>query len=117
MQAALEKALVLGQAGHGEVDPVDSRLDVEELVMLRFGLDRLPEIASRLTHEQRLVIACQVGLQMDHAEFCKRFGWSMARYRTEAKQARKRLRACLEAEAAWPWVATELAAEGRDARA
>jgi DNA-directed RNA polymerase specialized sigma24 family protein len=96
MQAAMEDAVVLGDPKHGEVEVADSRLGVEELVMLRLRLGRLPEIANQLSPEQRLVIACQVGLDMERAEFCRRFGWSPEKYRRMARCARAALRVCVE---------------------
>ena len=50
-------------------------------------------LAQHLTPDQRLVLACQVGLQMDRVtEFCARFGWSGEKYRKVAQRARARLR-------------------------
>jgi DNA-directed RNA polymerase specialized sigma24 family protein len=98
MQAAMEHALVLGDPTQGEVDPVDSRPGIEELVMLRQRLDRLPKAAAQLSPEQRLVLASQVALQMGRAEFCARYGWSPEKYRKVAQRARARLRTFIEQE-------------------
>ena len=42
---------------------------------------RLREVADELTADQRLVLACQIALDMDCQEFCARFGWSAEKYR------------------------------------
>lgn len=99
MQAALHTALSLGGAGEREVEIVDERADVERLAMLRFELGLLERVAPALSSDQRLVLACQVGLQMTRGEFCRRYGWSPEKYRKVAQRARLRLRRLL-AEAA-----------------
>lgn len=81
MQAALHTALSLGGAGESEVEIVDERADVERLAMLRFELGLLERVAPALSGDQRLVLACQVGLQMTRGEFCRRYGWSPEKYR------------------------------------
>ena len=53
---------------------------------------RLRELADELTADQRLVLACQVALDMDCQEFCARFGWSAEKFRKVAQRARARLR-------------------------
>lgn len=92
MQAALEAAMSLGGAGTEEVAIVDRRAEVEGLVMLRDDLRRVDVLARELTRDQRLVLACQLGLQMGCAEFCRRFGWSPEKYRKVAQRGRARLR-------------------------
>jgi DNA-directed RNA polymerase specialized sigma24 family protein len=99
MQAALHTALSLGGAGEGEVEIVDERADVERLAMLRFELRLLERVAPALSSDQRLVLACQVGLQMSRGEFCLRYGWSPEKYRKVAQRARQRLRHLLAEEA------------------
>jgi RNA polymerase sigma factor (sigma-70 family) len=61
----------------------------------RDELERLREVAAELTDDQRLVLACQVSLGMDSAEFCERFGWSPEKFRKVAQRARTRLRTLL----------------------
>jgi len=95
MLAALDAALSLGSPDCAELELVDERAAVEELVLLRVDLRRVVEIAHELTADQRLVLACQVGLQMGCGEFCHRFGWSREKYRKVALRARARLRALL----------------------
>ena len=59
----------------------------------RDDVRRLRELADELTADQRLVLACQVALDMDCQEFCARFGWSAEKFRKVAQRARARLRA------------------------
>jgi DNA-directed RNA polymerase specialized sigma24 family protein len=92
MQAALETALSLDCAEAQTVDVIDARAELETLVMLRQDLRRLRVLARELTPDQRLIIACQVGLQMSRGDFCERFGWSPEKYRKVAQRARARLR-------------------------
>jgi DNA-directed RNA polymerase specialized sigma24 family protein len=114
MQTALHTALSLGAAGESEVEIVDERADVERLAMLRFELGLLERVAPALSSDQRLVIACQVGLQMTRAEFCRRYGWSPEKYRKVAQRARQRLRRLLaEAAEGFPPGGVPLQGEGR----
>jgi len=50
-------------------------------------------VAPRLTDDQRLLVACHVGLQMRPGEFCALFGWSPEKYRKVSSRARASLRA------------------------
>jgi DNA-directed RNA polymerase specialized sigma24 family protein len=95
--AALEEARSLGGLDRGEVEVTDPRAEVHPLVMRRQELARVLELAPELTPDQRLVLACQVSLGMDRAEFCDRFGWSFEKYRKVAQRARARLRALVDA--------------------
>jgi RNA polymerase sigma factor (sigma-70 family) len=98
MQAALERALPLDCEARDTVEVIDTRAELETLVMLRHELERLRTLAQQLTPDQRLVIACQVGLQMSRGEFCARFGWSPEKYRQVAQRARARLRQLMSDE-------------------
>jgi DNA-directed RNA polymerase specialized sigma24 family protein len=98
MQAALERALPLDCEARDTVEVVDTRAELETLVMLRHELERLRTHAQQLTPDQRLIIACQVGLQMSRGEFCTRFGWSPEKYRKVAQRARARLRRLMSEE-------------------
>jgi DNA-directed RNA polymerase specialized sigma24 family protein len=109
MQAALNAAL---SRGGGEVEVADVRAEVEPLVMLRLDLRRLRELAPALTSDQRLVLACQVGLQMGRAEFCHRFGWSHEKYRKVAQRARARLRRLAGEESVPPWGGGRMRGQG-----
>ncbi len=81
MQAALHTAISLSGGAEGEIEIVDERADVERLAMLRFELELLERVAPALSHDQRLVLACQIGLQMTRSEFCRRYGWTPEKYR------------------------------------
>jgi DNA-directed RNA polymerase specialized sigma24 family protein len=100
LQAALEGALPLGGPREREVEVVDPRAEIHPLVMRRLELLRVQKLAPRLSSDQRLVLACQVALGMNRAEFCSKFGWSFEKYRKVAQRARARLRVLIEAE---PW--------------
>jgi DNA-directed RNA polymerase specialized sigma24 family protein len=91
IQAALEQSVSLAGLGEPGVDVVDSRAELERLVLLRQDLRRVALVARYLTPDQRLVLACQVALQMPRDEFCLRFGWSPEKYRKVAQRARARL--------------------------
>jgi DNA-directed RNA polymerase specialized sigma24 family protein len=90
-QATLESAVSLDSEGEA-LELADQRAELEDLVLLREDLRSLERLARELTADQRLVLACQVGLQMSRAEFCGRFGWSEEKYRKVAQRARARLR-------------------------
>jgi DNA-directed RNA polymerase specialized sigma24 family protein len=100
MQAAMESALCLGGSGEQEVEIADTRGDPETLVMLRHELRRVEHLArERLTRDQRLVLAYQIGLPLSSPhEFCGRFGWSQEKYRKVAQRARARLRDLMAGE-------------------
>jgi DNA-directed RNA polymerase specialized sigma24 family protein len=98
LQAALEGALPLGSPGEREVRVVDPRAEVHPLVLQRLELRRVGELAPQLSSDQRLVLASQVAVGMDRAEFCERFGWSFEKYRKVAQRGRARLRGLVEAD-------------------
>lgn len=98
MRAALETSVAIGGAGDAAVEIADVRAELEKLVMLRYELRRVERLAENLTADQRLVLACQLGLQMSRGEFCRRFGWSSEKYRKVAQRARMRLRALAAGE-------------------
>jgi DNA-directed RNA polymerase specialized sigma24 family protein len=96
LQAALEGALpVEGEASRG-LEVADRRADVHALVASRLELERVLRAARRLSPDQRLVLACQVAMQMEREEFCERFGWSYEKYRKVAQRARARLRTLVD---------------------
>jgi DNA-directed RNA polymerase specialized sigma24 family protein len=92
MLAALETAASLEVSGARALALKDPRPEPERLVLLRHELRRIHELARRLTPEQRLVIATQVGLAMGAGEFCELHGWSTEKYRKVAQRGRARLR-------------------------
>lgn len=92
MEAALDGALQLGEPSCGGVDIADVRAGTEERVAGRLELRRVRQAAEQLSQDQRLVLACQVALDMSCHEFCERFGWSPEKYRKVAQRGRGRLR-------------------------
>jgi DNA-directed RNA polymerase specialized sigma24 family protein len=97
MQAALEAALSLDCTTEDQIEVVDMRAELETLVMLRHDLRRVQALAPRLTDDQRLVLAAQVG-QIGPADFCRLHGWSSEKYRKVAQRARARLRSLMAGE-------------------
>jgi DNA-directed RNA polymerase specialized sigma24 family protein len=95
-QALLDDAVPLGLMGDGSLELADPKADIERRTMLRFDLRCLEHATGALSPDQRLVLACQIGLQMGAAEFCRRFGWSEEKYRKVAQRARARLRRLLD---------------------
>lgn len=95
IQAAIEASVPLDCVEHEQLDVIDVRAELETLVILREELRRLESLARELTPDQRLVLACEVGLQMGRADFCRRFDWSAEKYRKVAQRARARLRRLL----------------------
>ncbi len=97
MQAALEGALSL--AGEQRpIDVADPRAEPERMALARHDLDRLRSLAEKLSDDQRLVLACQVALQMECGEFCRRYGWTPEKYRKVAQRGRARLRELMAAD-------------------
>jgi DNA-directed RNA polymerase specialized sigma24 family protein len=95
MQAALERARPLGCAGDPEIDVIDPTSGLEEIVALRGELARIAAAASRLTADQRLALAAQLGSATDPSDFCARQGWTLEKYRKVLQRARSRLRSLL----------------------
>jgi DNA-directed RNA polymerase specialized sigma24 family protein len=108
MQAALEAAASLSV--DDPVDVADARAELEKLVLMREELRRIQRHAASLTPDQRLVIACQVGLELSPGDFCRIHGWSLEKYRKVAQRGRARLRSLVAAEDARP---SQLRACGR----
>jgi DNA-directed RNA polymerase specialized sigma24 family protein len=92
MQMALETAVSFDGDGERGIDIADARSELERLVILREELERISALASGLSYDQRLFLACQIGLQMECAEFCRIHGWSPEKYRKVGQRARTRLR-------------------------
>ena len=91
-QAMLDGVLAHPGADGRAVEVADPLADVERLTLLRHELHTLQRVAHGLSFDQRLVLACQVALQMSAAEFCATFGWSEEKHRKVAQRARARLR-------------------------
>jgi DNA-directed RNA polymerase specialized sigma24 family protein len=98
MQAALEQAEELGWDEPGGAVVVDARAQPETIVILRQELLRIQALAGRLTPEQRMVLATQVGLQMECEEFCRLHEWSSEKYRKVAQRGRARLKQLMALE-------------------
>ena len=94
-QAMLDGALSHSGADGRAVEVADPRADVERRTLLRHELRTLERAAYGLSPDQRLVLACQIGLQMSAGEFCAAFGWSREKTRKVAQRARARLRRLL----------------------
>jgi DNA-directed RNA polymerase specialized sigma24 family protein len=98
MQAALEGALPLSASpSEQQIQIVDARAELEQLVLVRHELRRVHALASTLSNDQRLVLAAQIA-QVGCGEFCRVYGWSPEKYRKVAQRARARLRLLLERE-------------------
>lgn len=94
IEAALHDSLRHGGATDGELGRMaDPKAEVARHLETRLDVRRIHELADELTSDQRLVLACQVALNMDCAEFCARFGWSAEKFRKVAQRGRARLRA------------------------
>jgi DNA-directed RNA polymerase specialized sigma24 family protein len=91
-QAMLDGALSQPGGDGRAVEVADPRADVERLTLLRHELRALQRAADGLSADQRLVLACQIALQMSAGEFCATFGWSAEKHRKVAQRARARLR-------------------------
>jgi DNA-directed RNA polymerase specialized sigma24 family protein len=98
-QAALEAAMSLGRVGTEEIAIVDRRAELERLVILRDELRRIESLARKLTPDQRLVLASQLG-PMGCREFCSQFGWTPEKYRKVAQRARAKLKRLMAADEA-----------------
>jgi DNA-directed RNA polymerase specialized sigma24 family protein len=96
MEAALAGALPVDEPDSGAGEIEDRGAEVLHKVARRLELQRVREVIADLTEDQRLVLAAQVTLQMDCAEFCARYHWSPEKYRKVAQRARARLRMLLD---------------------
>ncbi|MGA9285796.1 MAG: hypothetical protein WBV85_10180 [Solirubrobacteraceae bacterium] len=94
IEAAVASALPLGE-WEGEVDPPDTRLDIERLALLRHDLGLICRLARQLSPDQRLVLKNQLAGDAGCEEFCREHGWSEAKYRKVGQRARTRLAALL----------------------
>ncbi len=98
MQAAFESATPVGGPGESELHVVDARAEPERLAIARDELRRVQSLVGKLSNDQQLVLACQVGSQISCEEFCRMSGWSAEKYRKVAQRARARLRTLMHAE-------------------
>jgi DNA-directed RNA polymerase specialized sigma24 family protein len=98
LEAALAGAVPLGDPDDGGVDVPDPRASTEEAVALRLRLRHLFTAARALSHDQRLVLASQLELDLSAREFCDQVGWSTEKYRKVAQRGRARLRLLADTE-------------------
>ena len=105
MQTALETAMTLDGEEDGSFEIADARAELENLVILREELERLQVLARSLSYDQRLFLACQIGLQMGCAEFCELHGWTPEKYRKVGQRARARLKQLMAQQTDVPSVA------------
>jgi DNA-directed RNA polymerase specialized sigma24 family protein len=111
-QAMLDGALSHPGADGRAVEVADPRADIERRMLLRHELRTLERAAHSLSADQRLVLACQVALQMSAGEFCRTFGWSEEKHRKVAQRARARLRRLLAEPADSDSAGDSIRAEG-----
>ncbi len=97
-EAAFADALPLGDSEEGGLDVADHRAGIEDAVAARLRLRDVLALAKTLSHDQRLVLACQLQLDCDSRELCSRLGWSVDKYRKVAQRGRARLRSLLDDE-------------------
>jgi DNA-directed RNA polymerase specialized sigma24 family protein len=91
IEAALASALPVNTSD-ATTEIEDRRAEVLSTVAGRFELRRLREVLRELSPDQRLVLGCQVSLELSSGEFCDRYGWSPEKYRKVAQRARAKLR-------------------------
>jgi DNA-directed RNA polymerase specialized sigma24 family protein len=97
IQAALEDAVALDGA-ETAIEIEDRRSEPERTAILRHELEHLRASALQLSADQRLVLACQVALDMGCEEFCRIHSWTPEKYRKVAQRARARLRELMAAQ-------------------
>ncbi len=99
-RSAIESAIAAAVPVEGPhrdgVELEDRGAAVERQVFARNEMQRVREAMADLTRDQQLVLASQVCVGMDAAEFCVRYGWSTEKYRKVAQRARARLRVLVE---------------------
>lgn len=92
IETALDSARQFGEPSHGGMDVADLSAGTQERVAGRLELRRVQKAAEQLTDDQRLVLACQVALDMNCREFCACSGWSPEKYRKVAQRGRAKLK-------------------------
>jgi DNA-directed RNA polymerase specialized sigma24 family protein len=92
IEAAIARAVQVDSTDAGVHHVEDRAAAVEQQVAVRSEVRRLREIIGDLSLDQRLVLHCQVNLQMEAGEFCARYGWSPEKFRKVAQRARAKLR-------------------------
>jgi DNA-directed RNA polymerase specialized sigma24 family protein len=92
MQAAIETSVPLGTVEESRPEIVDPCANPERLTILREQLQEVQAAVRLLSHDQRIVLAAEIGMQMPSGEFCRRAGWSSEKYRKVGQRARAGLR-------------------------
>ncbi|MGI8557843.1 MAG: hypothetical protein ACR2ND_05975, partial [Solirubrobacteraceae bacterium] len=96
IECALAAAVSVDSPGSRAEELADPGAELVRQVSGRIEVRRLREVAGELSADQRLVLACQLSLGMDCAEFCERFGWSGEKFRKVAQRGRARLRVLID---------------------
>jgi hypothetical protein len=96
IEAAIARAVQVDSTDAGVHHVEDRAAAVEQQVAIRSEVRRLREIIGDLSLDQRLVLHCQVNLQMEAREFCAQYGWSSEKFRKVAQRARAKLRGLVE---------------------
>jgi DNA-directed RNA polymerase specialized sigma24 family protein len=96
IESAIARAVQVDSTDIGAPHVEDRAAGVEQQVLVRSEIRRLREIVGDLSPDQRLVLHCQVNLQMEAREFCAQYGWSSEKFRKVAQRARSKLRGLVE---------------------
>jgi DNA-directed RNA polymerase specialized sigma24 family protein len=96
IESALAHAVQVDGPDAAAYEVEDRAAAVERQVIVRSEVRRLREVIGELTLDQRLVLHCQVNLDMEQQEFCTRYGWSAEKFRKVAQRARHKLRGLVE---------------------
>ncbi|HEY7966957.1 MAG TPA: hypothetical protein VID68_08015 [Solirubrobacteraceae bacterium] len=96
IETAIAHAVSVDGTQGGSADLEDRAAAVERQVFARTELRVLREVIADLTRDQQLVLASQVLVDLEPSEFCRRFGWSVEKYRKVAQRARGRLRVLVD---------------------
>lgn len=96
IEAAMAQALPVDGTQPGGADLEDRAAAVERQVLARTELKVVREVMADLTRDQQLVLASQVLVDLEPADFCRRYGWSVEKYRKVAQRARGRLRSLVD---------------------
>ncbi len=92
IEAAMAHAVPVDGPGPGDPELEDRAAGVERVVFARNEVRRQREVIADLTRDQQLVLASEVLVDMEPAEFCARHDWSIEKYRKVAQRARQKLR-------------------------
>ena len=96
IESAIARAVPVDAPCDDAAEIEDRNATVEGRVIARTEVRRLREVMADLSRDQQLVLASQVLVDMEPAEFCRRHGWSVEKYRKVAQRARGKLRVLVE---------------------